>query len=108
MRIGECADLSFDCLRQVGPQSWAIHVPLGKLKTERRVPVDAIVCRLVERLRLFRSQDPLPADGFLLARPTGRNASSIDCVLYGETLSSRLVSRHGLSRTSCGTPMAQR
>jgi len=74
MRIGECADLSFDCLRQVGPQSWAIHVPLGKLKTERLVPVDAFVCRLVERLRLLRSQDPSPADGFLLARPTGRNA----------------------------------
>jgi len=74
MRIGECADLSFDCLRQVGPQSWAIHVPLGKLKTERMVPVDAFVGRLVERLRLLRSQDPSPADGFLLARPTGRNA----------------------------------
>jgi site-specific recombinase XerD len=29
MRIGECADLSFDCLRLVGTDSWAIHVPLG-------------------------------------------------------------------------------
>jgi site-specific recombinase XerD len=74
MRIGECADLSFDCLRLVGSDSWAIHVPLGKLKTERLVPVDAFVCRLVERLRLLRSQDPLPADGFLLARPSGRDA----------------------------------
>ena len=35
MRISECADLSFDCLRSTGPQQWAIHVPLGKLKTER-------------------------------------------------------------------------
>src|ERR1017187_8534071 len=74
MRIGECADLPFDCLRLVGPHSWAIHVPLGKLKTERMVPVDAFVCRLVDRLRLLRSQDPLPADGFLLARPSGRLA----------------------------------
>jgi integrase len=74
MRIGECADLSFDCLRMVGPDKWAIHVPLGKLKTERLVPVDSFVCRLVDRLRLLRSQDPLPADGFLLARPSGRNA----------------------------------
>ena len=72
MRIGECADLSFDCLRLVGPDAWAIHVPLGKLKTERMVPVDSFVCRLVDRLRLLRSQDPLPADGFLLARPSGR------------------------------------
>jgi len=74
MRIGECADLSFDCLHLVGPQRWAIHVPLGKLKTERMVPADAFVVRLVERLRLLRSQDPLPADGFLLARPSSRNA----------------------------------
>ena len=74
MRIGECADLSLDCLRLVGPDSWGIHVPLGKLKTERLVPVDSSVCQIVDRLRLLRSQDPLPADGFLLARPTGRSA----------------------------------
>jgi len=74
MRIGECADLSFDCLRRVGADQWAIHVPIGKLKTERMVPVDAFVCRLVDRLRLLRSQDSLPADGFLLARPSGRDA----------------------------------
>ena len=73
MRIGECADLSFDCLRLVGTETWAIHVPLGKLKTERMIPVDAFVCKLVHRLRLLRAQDPLPADGFLLARPTGRD-----------------------------------
>lgn len=73
MRIGECADLSFDCLRLVGTETWAIHVPLGKLKTERMIPVDAFVCKLVHRLRLLRPQDPLPADGFLLARPTGRD-----------------------------------
>lgn len=74
MRIGECADLSFDCLRLVGTDSWAIHVPLGKLKTERLVPVDSFICRIVDRLRLLRSQDPLPTDGFLLARPTSRSA----------------------------------
>lgn len=73
MRIGECADLPFDCLRLVGPDSWAIHVPLGKLKTERLVPVDSFVRQVVDRLRLLRSQDPLPTDGFLLARPGGRD-----------------------------------
>ena len=44
------------------------------MKTERLVPVDSFVCRLVDRLHLLRSQDPLPADGFLLARPSGRYA----------------------------------
>ena len=33
------------------------------------VPVDSIVCQLVQRLRFFRSFDPLPADGRLLALP---------------------------------------
>jgi len=68
MRIGECADLSYDCLHHVGPDRWVIHVPLGKLKTERMVPVDSFVCELVQRLRFFRSFDPAPADGRLLAR----------------------------------------
>jgi integrase len=72
MRIGECADLSFDCLRSTGPAQWAVHVPLGKLKTERMVPVDPFVCELVQRLRFFRSLDPLPADGRLLARPNAK------------------------------------
>jgi integrase len=74
MRIGECADLSLDCLRSAGPEQWAVHVPLGKLKTERMVPVDSFVCDLVQRLRFFRSLDPLPPDGRLLARPRRKEA----------------------------------
>lgn len=74
MRIGECADLSCDCLRSTGPDQWAVHVPLGKLNTERMVPADSFVRELVQRLRFFRSLDPLPADGRLLARPSGKEA----------------------------------
>ena len=73
MRIGECVDLSYDCLRSTGSDQWVIHVPLGKLKTERMVPVDSFVCELVQRLRFFRLLDPLPADGRLLARPNTKN-----------------------------------
>jgi len=68
MRVGKVADLSFDCLHSTGPDQCAILVPLGKLKTERMVPVDSSVCALVQRLRFFRSFDPLPPDGRLLAR----------------------------------------
>lgn len=74
MRIGEAADLSFDCLHASGTNQWTIHVPLGKLKTERMVPVDSFVCELVQRLRFFRSFDPLPADGRLLARSSTKEA----------------------------------
>jgi site-specific recombinase XerD len=74
MRMGECADLSCDCLRSTGPKQWAVHVPLGKLKTERMVPVDSFVCEIVQRLAFFRSLDPVPADGKLLARPRTKEA----------------------------------
>jgi integrase len=72
MRIGECVDLSFDCLRPLGPEQWAIHVPLGKLKTERWVPVDSMVCQLVERIRSLRPPTAPQAGLLLLPRPRGR------------------------------------
>ncbi len=68
MRIGEAADLDSDCLHSSGTDQWAILVPLGKLKTERMVPVDSFVCEIVQRLRFFRSLEPAPADGLLVAR----------------------------------------
>jgi integrase len=74
MRIGECADLAADCLRCTGPDQWAVHVPLGKLKTERLVPVDSFVCNVVQRLRFFRSLEPLPEDGRLFPRPHRKEA----------------------------------
>ena len=74
MRIGECADLSFDCLRSTGPNQWAILVPLGKLKTERMVPVDSSVVTVIQRLRFYRSLDPQRPDGRLLARRSSRDA----------------------------------
>jgi integrase len=74
MRIGEVVDLSFDCLHASGPDQWTIHVPVGKLKSERMVPVDSFVREMIHRLRFFRFLDPLPADGRLLARPSSKPA----------------------------------
>jgi integrase len=67
IRIGECINLSPDCLRQVGPDQWALHVPLGKLHTERLVPVDPEVRRIVARILTLRASAP-PA---LLAKSGG-------------------------------------
>jgi integrase len=50
IRIGECIDLALDCLRQVGPDHWALHVPLGKLHTERLVPVDEDGRHIMDRI----------------------------------------------------------
>jgi integrase len=71
MRIGECVDLPLDCLFPLGPDQWAIHVPLGKLKTERWVPVDSAVRQIVERLRSLRSPTST-SDPFLLPRNRAR------------------------------------
>jgi site-specific recombinase XerD len=97
MRIGECADLSYDCLHSTAPNQWAVHVPLGKLKTERMVPVDAFGRDLVHRLRFFRSLDPLPPDGRLLARPGSKVAILVQLrdylhqVCHSLGLSTRIV-----------------
>lgn len=72
MRIGECADLSLDCLRPLGADQWAILVPLGKLKTERWVPVDSFGCQLVARLRTLRAHDTPPKVSFLVSPTLSR------------------------------------
>jgi site-specific recombinase XerD len=72
VRIGEGIDLPLDCLRQVGEELWALHVPLGKLHTERFVPVDDDIRHIVARILTLRALDPtsssLQSNGFLLPR----------------------------------------
>ena len=78
IRIGECIDLAFDCLRQVGSDPWALHVPLGKLHTERLVPADAEVRRIVGRILVLRALAPparlTKSEGLLLPRCGGHYA----------------------------------
>lgn len=78
IRIGECIDLALDCLRQVGPNQWALHVPLGKLHTERLVPADDDVQRMVARILTLRALAPparlAKSEGFLLPRFGGHYA----------------------------------
>jgi site-specific recombinase XerD len=78
VRIGECIDLPLDCLRQVSESQWALHVPLGKLHTERWVPVDDDTRNLVVRVLALRALVPTSrlakSKGFLLPRRGGRYA----------------------------------
>jgi integrase len=41
LRLGECLDLELDCVVDYGPTGTWLRVPLGKLGTERAVPLDA-------------------------------------------------------------------
>jgi len=78
IRIGECIDLALDCLRQLGPDQWALHVPLGKLHTERLVPLDADGRRIMDRILALRALAPparlAKSEGFLLPRYGGHYA----------------------------------
>jgi len=72
IRIGECIHLSLDCLREIGPGQWALLVPVGKLHTERLVPADPEVRRIVARILALRTLAPAfqlaKAHGLLLPR----------------------------------------
>jgi site-specific recombinase XerD len=72
VRIGECTRLPLDCLRQLGPDEWAVHVPLGKLHTERLVPADPEIRRVVARILALRTSAPpsqlAKSQGLLLPR----------------------------------------
>jgi integrase len=88
MRIGELLDLELDCVHEVpGAGAW-LKVPLGKLDTERMVPIDEETLALLDEITEHRSPGrPLPhprtgklAD-FLLTHQ-GRRISA--CTLRGE------------------------
>jgi integrase len=107
IRIGECIHLALDCLRQVAPEQWALHVPLGKLHTERLVPLDAEGLGLLTRLRELRAQAPArltKSEGFLLPRAGGRAGGRF---ALGQTLRLALADfakRAGCADTSPITP----
>ena len=78
IRIGECIHLALDCLRSLGQNQWALHVPLGKLYTERLVPVDEHVRQIVTRILTLRAVAPeshlANSASFLLPHPVGSGA----------------------------------
>jgi site-specific recombinase XerD len=81
MRIGECLRPHTDSLRHLGGEHWAIHVPLGKLHTERWVPADDDLRLIVARILSLRggaSNPPAASSDWLLTRPNGRPVTYYD------------------------------
>lgn len=71
IRISECIDLALDCLLQISEQQVALRVPLGKLHSERLVPVDEETQRVVARILELGALTPVPeheSQVFLLPR----------------------------------------
>jgi site-specific recombinase XerD len=55
MRMGELVDLELDCVHEVpGSGAW-LKIPLGKLLTERMVPIDEETLKLIDRITQHRS-----------------------------------------------------
>ena len=75
IRIGELTRLPTDCLRHVGGEQWALHVPLGKLHTERWVPANEQVYQLYARLLQLRQQRALATRCNLLLPYCGRGSA---------------------------------
>ncbi|WP_326828513.1 site-specific integrase [Streptosporangium sp. NBC_01810] len=61
LRIGELLDLELDCVHEVpGHGSW-LKIPLGKLETERMVPLDEEILDLIDQIIDLRSHGrPMP------------------------------------------------
>ena len=101
IRVGECIDLSVDCLRQLGPDQWALHVPIGKLHSERLVPVDADFRALLARILALRTRDlpdpSVPGAAWLLPR-----TSSSHNVWY-QTIRSAL--KQAAQSAGCSAPV---
>ena len=97
IRIGECIALPIDCLQSVNEKQVALHVPLGKPRSERLVPVDEETRRIVARLvqlralppaigRRRRVLTPIPeSQAFLLSRYRPKYWAKILCDSLAET-----------------------
>jgi integrase len=82
LRSQELLDLEVDSLRRLPGDDWALHVPVGKLHTERVIPVDRATARVFQSILQQRGNPPAiphPETGrpthFLLVRPSGRRYS---------------------------------
>lgn len=66
LRLGECLDLELGCMVDYGPTGIWLRVPLGKLGTERAVPLDAATVDAVDAWVTQRGQQrphPHPRTG---------------------------------------------
>jgi integrase len=61
LRIGELLDLELDCVHELPGHGHWLKVPLGKLDTERMVPIDIEILTLIDRVTEIRCHGrPLP------------------------------------------------
>lgn len=85
MRIGEMRDLSRHALDHRPPDRFTLHVPMGKTRTERVVPLDAKTAQIVQAIQRQRGSKlgsrPMPegTDKYLMVDPLGRRLGRERC-----------------------------
>jgi integrase len=93
LRIGELLDLELDAVHEVPEQGSWLKVPLGKLDTERMVPLDEETVTLIDRIVATRSKGrPLP-------HPRSGRPAQFLFTHHGKRLSQNAV-RHELQRAA--------
>jgi integrase len=93
LRIGELLDLELDCVHQIPAHGSWLKVPLGKLDTERMVPLDEETVALIDRIAATRTPGrPLP-------HPRTRRPADFLFTHHGRRLSQTAV-RAELSRAA--------
>jgi site-specific recombinase XerD len=70
LRSQELLDLRVSALSETLPGEWSLRVPLGKLHSERVIPIDRDTAKLFAEIRELRSSSD--AEAYLIARPNGR------------------------------------
>ena len=93
LRIGELIDLELDCVHDIaGNGSW-LKVPLGKLDTERMVPLDDETVALIDRIVETRTP------GRPISHPRDGRPTQFLFTHHGRRLSQTAV-RHELNRSA--------
>jgi integrase len=85
LRIGELLDLELDCVHEVPEGGSWLKVPLGKLDTERMVPIDVDILDLVDRITELRSH------GRALPHPRYRRPAQFLFTHHGKRLAQGAV-----------------
>jgi integrase len=99
LRIGELRDLELDCVHQIDGHGAWLKVPLGKLGTERMIPLDQETITVVDRLAAHRTP------GLLLPHPATSRPTDFLLVYQGRRISAHAL-REALARAcrSAGLP----
>lgn len=98
LRIGELCRLEVDCLTEDPQGNFSLRVPLGKLRSEREIPVDDRTAALIKTIRAERGKRPMTTDP-----DTGRSVALLSCNREGGVLDpSRFRKRLKQVASECG------